>query len=73
MKLVKNASKGYKMWSNQAAAATGISAIIEAAHGAISETLPIWEAFIPEGTFAVLAAVLATTGIFLRHLDQGLE
>jgi hypothetical protein len=65
MKYIKNADQGAKFWSNWAA---GGAAIL-----AIQEALPIWEAIIPEGAFAILAAIVATAGIYLRMVDQGLE
>lgn len=65
VKLVDNAAKAYKMWSNRSAAAAAILAMQEA--------LPIWEGVIPENVFAYLAAGVATAGIYFRLVDQGLS
>lgn len=65
MKFVRNLTNAPRMWSNWSAAGAAVLAVQEA--------LPVWEPFVPEGTFAILSAAVASATIFLRLVDQGLD
>lgn len=67
MKLIRNAKEAYKFWSVQANVIAFLLALAEF----VSQVLPLWRDVIPDGTFAIAAAVTSTAAMGLRLIKQG--
>lgn len=70
IKLSKDAKHAHRLWSSWISALVILVSVLESVHVYGAQLLPIWRDVIPQDSYPIVVASLATAGFIARFLKQ---